>query len=81
MALLSRKTRQSASRNNFCPIVRFNKYIDSKCEPDVVVKQRNGSVTVRDKNDTWSKISDGLDDFIDKFTGKDLSAEKYISGV
>ena len=59
--------------DSFCPIVRLQKYIESKGEPDIVVKQHSGSVTVRDRNETWSKISEGLEDFIESFTGIDLT--------
>lgn len=57
----------------FCPIVQLQRLVDYQGEPNVVVNSNFERVSVKDKNDTWEKIANELDDFCEKYTGLDLS--------
>ncbi|CAG2213077.1 unnamed protein product [Mytilus edulis] len=60
--------------NMFCPIVQLQKLVDSQGEPNVAVTSTCDQVSVKDKNETWEKISSQLDEFCEKYTGLDLFA-------
>lgn len=70
--------------NQFCPIEQLHQFVESVGNPDIDIQRNRLSVNVTDRNDTWSKISAQLEEFIDNYTGQDLAknvrkeAEKFV---
>ncbi len=61
------------SVDDFCPVVQLHQFINSVGEPKISLRNNpDGSIEIRDTNDTWSKISVGLREFIDTYVGSDL---------
>ena len=62
--------------NDFCPRSRLNELVESCGGPRIITNaSQDGTVTVKDKNETWSKIQRKLPILIDTTIGQDLATE------
>ena len=59
--------------DDYNPIVQLKKYMENIGDPDIISYEEDGAVVVRDKNETWQRVTSGLDTFCDTFCGSDLS--------
>ena len=59
--------------DDYNPIIQLRRYIDDIGDPDIISYQEAGAIIVKDKNETWEKITTGLESFCKKYCGDDLS--------
>jgi hypothetical protein len=59
--------------DDFCPRAQLKKLVSDIGPPDMVTEMKSdGTVEIKDGNNTYQKIQGQLPEFIDKYTGQDL---------
>ena len=60
--------------DELCPSEQLSRLMEEASKPDIVEEEKNGwEVSVRGSIETWKIIQERLDEFVDKYTGQDLS--------